>query len=197
MSRKIIAVDTYYFSEKEAKTVGIIFTDWADTKPLESVEAWTYDFGPYIPGEFYKRELPCLMDLLRKVPNLDKDFDAIVIDSLAWIPSSTTTLDGLGIRLENALISEGLIYSREEDTRDMATFGRPGIIGVAKTPFKGVEDHHGIAKVYRGKSKTPLYVNTTWFGYSSYSAGECIRSMAGSARIPTLLKMLDKETKTR
>ena len=202
---KKIAIDTYYYSDTEAKTVGVIFNNWEDTEPSQILEAWTYEFGPYIPGEFYKRELPCMLDLLKKVPDL-KDYDAIIIDGLAHLPpcqkeskdisealsNGLEPPDGLGIRLEQALHDLGIV-----DRSTDYGINHVGIIGVAKSRFTGVDSDTGTSKIFRGNSKSPLYVNTTWFGYSSNSAGSCIMLMAGNGRIPTLLKLLDKLTKER
>lgn len=184
--KKLIALDTYYFSETEAKTAGVIFEGWQASKPVEIIESWCDEFGPYIPGEFYKRELPCILNLLcSNFKNLD-DFDAIILDSLARLPGES---DGLGIRLQDALDERGMLT---DDVVD-----RTGIIGVAKTKFLGAQGDTGTAKVFRGESKLPLYVNTTWFGYSSFSAAACVKSMHGEYRIPTLLKLADTESRRR
>lgn len=190
---KKIAIDTYYYSNTEAKTVGVIFENWEDSKPLEIVEAWSHEFGPYIPGEFYKRELPCMLDLLSKIPDLS-DYDAIIIDGFAHLPITYEGQipDGLGMRLERALERNGIINRSTQYGIDHV-----GIIGVAKSRYEAADQDNGISKVYRGNAKTPLYVDTTWFGYSSNSAAECIKSMHGPYRIPTLLKILDTLTKTR
>ena len=190
---KKIAIDTYYYSDTEAKTVGVIFENWNDSKPLEVKEVWSHEFGPYIPGEFYKRELPCMMDLLQTIPDL-KDFDAIVIDGLAHLPmvGDRKEPEGLGIHLEEELIKRGII-----DRTTNYGINHVGIIGVAKSRFDAADEDNGIAKLYRGTAKTPLYIDTTWFGYSSFSAAECIKAMHGPYRIPTLLKLVDTITKTR
>lgn len=184
--KKLIALDTYYFSETEAKTVGVIFSDWRASKPDEIIESWCSEFGPYIPGEFYKRELPCILNLLCSNFNNMYDFDAIILDSLARLPGEH---DGLGIRLESALEEKGMLL---HDVSNMT-----GIIGVAKTKFLGAQGDSGTAKVFRGESKLPLYVNTSWIGYSSNSAAACIKSMHGEYRIPTLLKLADTESRRR
>lgn len=190
---KKIAIDTYYYSDTEAKTVGVIFENWDDSEPLEIKEAWSHEFGPYIPGEFYKRELPCMLDLLLTIPDL-KDFDAIIIDGLAHLPMTDDrkVAEGLGIHLENELERRGII----DRTTDYG-INHVGIIGVAKSRFSAADKDPGISKLYRGTAKTPLYIDTTWFGYSSASAAECIKSMHGEHRIPTLLKLVDTLTKTR
>ncbi len=60
------------------------------------------------------------------------------------------------------------------------------VIGVAKTAFK---DTPPDTAVWRGKSLKPLYV--TAVGIPLEEAKAKIRSMAGSYRIPTLLKRVD------
>ena len=165
---KKIAIDTYYYKDR-AKTVGIVFNEWEDEVPEKVLISWLSSdkYGPYIPGEFYKRELPCIMHLLEQVPD---------------------------IRLEQELDKEHPDFRNNHPTDPMKIYG-PAIIGVAKTSFKGCDSDHGIAKVYRGEAKNPLYVCTTWFNMSANEAAERIKSMHGNYRIPTLLKILDKETK--
>lgn len=61
-----LAFDTYYF-ENKTKTVCISFSDWENednfkinTEIIDSIEE-------YISGEFYKRELPCILSLISKI----------------------------------------------------------------------------------------------------------------------------------
>lgn len=185
MGNKKIAIDVYYFDDSLAKAVGVIFNNWDDQEPTEVIESWSTEFGPYIPGEFYKRELPCIMDLIEKIPDL-KDYDSIIIDGLARLPRE---MDGLGMKLDDELVNRGII--------NRMTSIKPSIIGVAKSKFSGADEDAGIVKVLRGKAKNPLYVNTTFYGCSSFEAGEFIKQMAGNGRIPDLLKLLDKLTKTK
>ena len=194
---KKIAIDTYYYKDR-AKTVGVIFNEWEDQEPEKVIWSWLSSdkYGPYIPGEFYKRELPCIMDLLNQVPDI-LDYDAIILDGLARLPRinpDDELREGLGLHLEAALDEKYPDFRNHHPTDPMKIYG-PAIIGVAKTPFKGADSDTGIAKVYRGEAKNPLYVCTTWFNMSANDAGECIKSMAGDYRIPTLLKILDRETK--
>lgn len=180
---KKIAIDTYY-REDSAKTVGVIFNNWEDSSPIEIVEATSTDFGPYIPGKFYLRELPCILDLIKKIPDI-MSYEVIIIDGLARLPGSWT--EGLGIHLFDAL-SE--IYPEY-------VLGGPGpaIMGIAKSKFQGADDDNGTGKVYRGEAKTPLYTNTNWHHMSTADAIENLAKMHGQYRIPTLLKLLDKLTK--
>ena len=61
----ILAFDTYYFDNK-AKTVCISFRSWPDESPLGMEEEITEGISDYEPGAFFKRELPCILSLLRK-----------------------------------------------------------------------------------------------------------------------------------
>lgn len=166
---KKLAIDTFYIGEDKAYTVGIGFNDWADSSPLFIIDSWyTEKLEPYIPGEFYKRELPCILGLLGKIKI--EEFDTLLIDGLV----RTTKGDGLGAKL-------GSLFPALE------------IIGVAKTKFQGAE----YCEVIRGKHGTtkPLYVQALHM--PNYCAGTLIKNMHGEYRIPTLLKILDKETKKK
>jgi exodeoxyribonuclease-5/deoxyribonuclease V len=192
---KKIAIDTYYYRDR-AKTVGVIFNEWEDSEPEKVVVSWlsSDQYGPYIPGEFYKRELPCIMSLLDKIPDI-LEYDAIILDGLAHLPTTPGgNIDGLGIHLEEELNKKYPDFRNSDPYKTGLIYG-PAIIGVAKTPFKGCEEDNGIVKVYRGTAKKPLYVCTTWFNMSAAQAADHIRSMHGEFRLPTLLKILDKETK--
>lgn len=179
---KKIAIDTYYYdSENLAKTVGVVFNNWSDSKPSEVIVSWySGEIKKYVSGEFYKRELPCIQKLLSLIPDLNT-YDAIILDGYAKLPYESSSPEGLGVRLEEYLCSLGYC---------------PGIIGVAKTKFSGGKENL-ITKVFRGRAKNPLYITTTGKQYTDAFAGSCIQSMHGGNRIPTLLKLLDKETKTR
>lgn len=186
MGKKKLATDTYYYKDR-AKTVGVIFNSWEDSEPAEVIHSWLSDteYGPYIPGEFYKRELPCIINLF-KTNNIDlKDYDTIILDGLARLPGSSE--EGLGIHLEDKI---------QELWPDLDFYDRPAIMGIAKTKFGDVENDKGTSVVLRGTAKTPLYVNTTWHMLSSSEAADNLKKMHGDYRIPTLLKILDKATKS-
>jgi deoxyribonuclease V len=65
------------------------------------------------------------------------------------------------------------------------------VIGVAKTRFFSNTQY--VAEILRGESKNPLFVTSV--GMPLDTAAARIQSMAGPFRIPTLLKLLDVETK--
>ena len=118
----------------------------------------------YISGQFYKRELPCILKILGKVK---EPIEVLVIDGYVWLDRKRNP--GLGAYLYDAL---------DEQVK---------IIGVAKSAFKG--SSHA-KKVYRGRSKKPLFVTAAGISFSE--AATNIQSMHGNHRIPTLLKMVDQ-----
>jgi deoxyribonuclease V len=118
----------------------------------------------YVPGEFYKRELPLLravIDDLRRLPAV------IVIDGYVWLGADGTP--GLGARLFEALQSA------------------IPIIGVAKTQYRG---DTWSERICRGKSRKPLYVTAA--GVDGATAAQLISGMHGAGRIPTLLRHADR-----
>lgn len=174
---KKIAIDSYY-TEDTAYTVGVVFNDIEDSEPERIIESMTSDFEPYIPGEFYRRELPGVLRILRELDL--RDFDTIILDSFVRLKDESHEWSGLGEILKARLEEEGRWH------KDLS------IWGVAKTNF--IMSDQISEKVYRGESKKPLYVQST---RDSKGAALLVRRMHGDHRIPTLLKILDKETKKK
>ena len=167
-----LAVDTYYSSGK-AYTVGVVFSSWSQKYPDQIISTESEIEEDYIPGEFYKRELPCIMNLISEAINLQY-FDTIIVDGFVMLPGDKK---GLGAKLWDLVKDK---------------FPHLSIIGVAKSPFDGCQSCS--IPVLRGKATNPLWVNSIGNLDSSDSAG-LIHDMAGKYRIPDLLKILDKETK--
>lgn len=157
----LLAFDTYYFDDK-AKTVALAFARWTDEKPVAVYAQVLDEVAPYTPGEFYKRELPCILGLLRTIDLTD--VKAIVIDGFVVLDDSGKP--GLGAHLYEALDK------------------KIPVIGVAKTSFGTL--HHSKRNLLRGNSTRPLYI--TAIGIAVDEAADRIRSMSGAYRIPTLLK---------
>lgn len=164
----ILAFDTYY-SDKKAKTVAIGFNAWTDAQPHEVFTETLDDVADYQPGEFYKRELPCILSLLSRI-DLAK-VEAIVIDGFVILDDNGKP--GLG----------GHLYARLDQ--------KVPVIGVAKTNFALINE--GKREVFRGQSERPLFI--TALGIDLDVASNNIRHMHGDYRIPTLLKYLDGLTK--
>lgn len=165
----ILAFDTWYGTAGKAKTVCLAFERWEDAQPLAIHTAFMENVADYTPGEFYKRELPCILDLFEKLPY--EEIEAIVVDGFVFLDDDGKP--GLGARLYKAL---------EE---------KIPVIGVAKTNFASIDQLK--KPVLRGESQKPLYV--TAIGIDAGTAAQHVQRMAGDYRFPDLLKQLDRLTK--
>lgn len=164
----ILAFDTYYF-ENKAKTVCAAFNnDESDIKFYEDIIESKED---YIPGQFYKKELPCIINLINKIDLIDVNY--IIIDGFVFLDDFKKF--GLG----------GFLY--EELNKKIP------VIGVAKTNFASIEREKRL--LFRGKSQKPLYI--TSIGIDIDEAVKKIETLKGEFRIPTMLKLLDQLTKEK
>lgn len=172
---KKLAIDSYYYSETDSYSVGFVFDTWADSSPVKVLESHVSNFGPYIPGEFYKRELPGVLSIVHQIDLLE--FDTIIIDGyVSMVDKDFNELPGLGMKL-----------SEKIEMHDKLT-----IIGVAKSLF-GRSDITSIP-VIRGEASTPIWVSSVG-EFDNLSTSKLIKSMAGKYKLPDILKLLDKETK--
>ena len=164
----IAAFDVQYF-DGFAKIVGVLFQTWNDSEPLQILEKHIRPIADYEPGQFYKRELPCILGLLEEIDTTQ--LECIVVDG--YVHLDDTGKPGLGHYLWKAL-DEKL-----------------PIIGVAKNSFH--QNKLLVKQVLRGESKKPLYV--TAVGIELNQAEDFITNMHGEFRMPTLLKIVDQRTK--
>ena len=164
----ILAFDTYYFDGK-AKTVCLEFTEWNQSENFKVHTEIIDNVSEYIPGEFYKRELPCILSLLNQIDL--KKVEAIIVDGFVYLDDEKKY--GLG----------GHLYGKLNEEIP--------IIGVAKTNFASIEKDK--RSLLRGDSQKPLYV--TAIGIELDDAFQKVESMAGEFRMPTLLKEMDRLTK--
>ena len=126
----IAALDVRY--DDDALTghgAAVVFERWEDAVPFAEYTAAFNGVQPYVPGQFFKRELPCLLAVLEKVR---KPVDQIVVDGFV----SLGDRPGLGMHVWEALDR------------------RVAVIGVAKNHFRYATP----VEVVRGSSKRPLYV---------------------------------------
>jgi deoxyribonuclease V len=159
----ILAVDVNYRAG-EAVIAGVEFEHWTDSEIQASYFSTVASVNDYTPGLFYRRELPCILKLLSEHHLAPS---TILIDGYVYLDGSSRP--GLGRYLYDALEQKAMI------------------IGVAKKPFQGIAAVH---QVYRGNSARPLYV--TCAGMELSIAKQCIVSMHGKHRIPTMLKEADR-----
>ncbi|CDF79609.1 deoxyinosine 3'endonuclease (endonuclease V)-like protein [Formosa agariphila KMM 3901] len=163
----ILAFDTYYYDGK-AKTIAVSFNDWEDEAPTQIFTDSIEVVEPYEPGAFYKRELPCILSLLKQV-NLD-EVELIIVDGYVILEEKHL---GLG----------GFLYQALEH--------KIPVVGIAKSEF--VSKTAVFKEVFRGESKKPLYV--TAIGTDRDEVCNAIERMHGKYRMPTLLQIVDTKTK--
>jgi len=161
----ILAFDTYY-AEQSAKTVAVQFEDWTNEDASHVYEETLTDIEDYESGQFYKRELPCILSLLKQIDL--STCDAIIIDGFVVLDDEGAK--GLG----------GYLYEALDQNVP--------IIGVAKNDFIKLDSLK--RAVYRGESNKPLFVTAQ--GVDLEKAAQCLQHMHGDYRIPTLLKLVDR-----
>lgn len=126
----IAALDVHYDEiSKTATAAAVVFDGWDDAEPVAEYTASCACSEPYVPGEFFKRELPCLLAVLGKVR---ETLSLIVIDGYVLLGNKP----GLGMRLWEALPA------------------RVPIVGVAKTRFQSAAP----IDILRGQSNSPLFI---------------------------------------
>ncbi len=160
----LACVDVDY-RENEAAAACVLFRAWGDEAPAGQLVQHLAGIEPYVPGQFYRRELPCLLAVLGRVA---EPLEVVVIDGYVWLGDETHP--GLGAHLYEALGR------------------RVPVVGVAKTRFHSARL---AVPVVRGRDSTrPLFVTAA--GLDAALAGEWVRSMHGDYRLPTLLKRVDQ-----
>ncbi|WP_394833006.1 endonuclease V [Pendulispora rubella] len=158
------AVDVHYETEKGiARAACVQFQEWTSEKAVAEHVVEVAEVAPYVPGEFFKRELPPLLRVLEALGALPT---LVIVDGYVWL--DTAGRPGLGAHLHEAL------------------GGRVAVVGAAKTAFRG---ETGAVLVLRGESAKPLLVSAA--GIPLDEAADGVRRMAGEHRIPTLLKRVD------
>lgn len=158
----ILAVDANY-SGNVAKVAGLQFSVW-ESDVASSIHTCEIQVtADYEPGLFYKRELPCVLALLEE-HRLNPE--TIVIDGYVYLDGEVEA--GFGKHLFDHL------------------GGKVAVVGVAKSKFRQIP---ATCEILRGRSTKPLYVTSE--GVDLVEAKRLIRSMHGSHRIPTLLKLAD------
>ena len=159
----ILAVDVDY-RNSDALIAGVGFKQWSDEKASAIFKSKVGDIKDYEPGNFYRRELPCILKLIQEhklTPEI------IIIDGFVWLDGESKP--GLGAHLYNALGC------------------KVPIIGVAKKSFVGISSKF---ELFRGKSEKPLYITSS--GIELEEAMSNIKTMSGENRVPKLLKKVDR-----
>jgi deoxyinosine 3'endonuclease (endonuclease V) len=166
----IYAFDTFYY-EDFAKTVCIAFEDWNSETESFIYSENTEISADYESGAFYKRELPCILSLLKKIDL--KEGDLIIVDGYVTLDNSGKI--GLG----------GYLYESLNQ--------KYPVIGIAKNGFASEDNLR--KTIFRGESKTPLFL--TAVGIDTNDIKIKVENMYGAYRIPALLKKLDQLTREK
>jgi deoxyribonuclease V len=132
----IAALDVHYDQATlRGRAAAIVFESWYDAEPVGEYLADVENVEPYVPGEFFRRELPCLLAVLSRI---DLKLDVVVIDGYVRLNGKP----GLGEHLFDVL-------------------GRKlPVIGVAKTRFVGAPAR----EILRGGSASPLFISSAGIG---------------------------------
>lgn len=162
----MIAFLDAHYKDEGARAVCVLAESWTDPSPKATFVAEIGKVLPYEPGFFYRRELPCLLAVLKKLPEPP---GILVIDGYVWLGANRRP--GLGVRLYEA------------------SNGTP-VVGIAKTMFKGLEGSDLAEPVFRGISANPLYV--TAVGIDLVAAASNVSRMHGRHRIPDLVRIADR-----
>lgn len=127
----LVALDVSYDeTNNRALAAAVVFRHWQDRVPLAEHTVSQEEIQPYVPGSFYRRELPCLLEVLRKVKG---SIDLVLVDSYVMLGDKP----GLGAHLWEA------------------TSRRFPVVGVAKSPYREAP----AIEVLRGNSNKPLFVS--------------------------------------
>lgn len=158
---KFLAIDVHYRGN-EGYVAGMTFSDHHDDQQLKTYKCVVNGIENYVSGEFYRRELPCILALLNE-HNLSPE--CIIIDGFVHLEQGKP---GLGKYLFDALN------------------GKTSVIGVAKNPRGAIDKIH---EVYRGISTKPLFVTAE--GIELELAKNIVKYLKGASRIPDYLQRVD------
>lgn len=162
MGLKLLALDVHY-TERWATAAGVLFDGWDADQPICEETVRLNEVAEYQSGEFFRRELPCLISVIERFEYLPETF---LIDGYVWLDSLKSP--GLGAHLFDAFD------------------GRIPVVGIAKTRFHTAR----AVEIIRGTSHAPLFVSAV--GMDVEGAAESVRKMVGPYRIPDLLKRADQ-----
>jgi deoxyribonuclease V len=127
----IAAIDVQYSENGSATAGAVVFGDYYDSEAYQIYRCCLPRTEPYVPGQFYKRELPCIVAILGMI---NEDLDTLIIDGYVDLGEKP----GLGRHLWKALDCN------------------KKVIGVAKTSYLRSD----AIEVFRGKSVQPLYITS-------------------------------------
>ncbi|WP_431823318.1 endonuclease V [Burkholderia sp. F1] len=90
----MILITDVCYSGDSACAAGVVFESWESNVVIERLTAKVDGLASYIPGKFYLRELPCILELLKHV---DYPLECIVVDGYVTLGADESP--GLGMKL--------------------------------------------------------------------------------------------------
>ncbi len=157
-----VAFDVHYY-DSFAIVGFVLFENELSSDPYKIGQIRYDSVEPYISGQFYKRELPCL---LKAIEEIKEQINLIYIDANVWLGYDRK---GLGKYLFDSINH------------------RIPIIGVSKSCFN--KETELIRPVLRQSSKNPLYVSS--IGIELDDACQKVKIMNGEFRLPKMIKLAD------
>ena len=151
------------YTDDAAFAACVVFENWQSESAIAEYVAKIDDVAEYVPGQFFRRELPPILKVLESV---DEELEILIVDGYVQLGIDRP---GLGEKLYHAID------------------GKIPVIGVAKKSFTG---NTVAVEIMRGDSQRRLFV--TGVGVSIQEVAENVRHMHGKFRIPKLLKQVDR-----
>ena len=92
------AILDVHYRQTSAVTACVEFDSWQDRNPAAIHVSVVDGYAEYVPGRFFERELPCLLDALGC---LDRKFEVLVVDGFVHLKPPQEK--GLGFYLAESL----------------------------------------------------------------------------------------------
>ena len=165
----MLACADVHYNGNRAKAALVLFRDWTACCSVRELAEEIEGVEQYLPGQFYLRELPCILSVVSRLSRLP---ETIVVDGYVWLDGEQKA--GLGARLYEALDH------------------KVAIVGVAKSSYHGAVN---AKEIYRGRSRRPLFITAA--GIELWKAAQCVANMSGPFRIPNMIKRVDQIARGR
>lgn len=192
----VIALDSYY-NNSVCNTSLVLFANEKSSEPIYTDTIYTPIPCEYIPGEFYRRELPGIEKIIDKFVYEHHDWwdevKFVMVDSFVTLEKDGKTWDGLGAKVYDYL--ERYAHKQRYPEHEHHKYELVPVIGVAKTNFGDCDNSWLTEFAHRGESDNALYVQVIApmdSKIDKYYALWFVEHMHGQYRIPTMLKEVDR-----
>ena len=89
----VIACLDVGYTDTVARAACVVINNWRASRPAAAHVAKIHEVKDYQPGEFYRRELPCIQAVLGK---LNQPPTCIVVDGYVWLDANHRCLAAIG-----------------------------------------------------------------------------------------------------